>query len=154
MKNMSLTRSIPYWLLLVLSLVSAAVGGFLVWDNISTMQKTLLDGTATNVEVYVGQAWITGGAALLGAGVLGVLLTLAIGAVKSLIPAPNPVVVEPIDWTAPDTSTASAPGPVEGSATEIEPETELVDATEEDSEVEDQNGSSGSIATATNSNVR
>lgn len=148
--NTSLTRSISYWLLLFLSLASAAIGGWLVWDNTSTMRTTILDGTATNIEVYVGQAWITSGAALLAAGIVGVFLSLVLSVAKALIPR-APVVVEPIDWTADaaavetsDTSTPepadSAPEPVEGSETEPE----LVD----------QNGSSGSTATATNSSVR
>lgn len=150
MFNKSLTRSIPYWLLLVLSLASAAVGGWLVWDNATTMQTTLLDGTATNVEVYVGQAWITAGAAILGAGVLGVLLALVLAAAKSLIPA-APVVVEPIDWTADDE------GPASDDASEPAPEADEAPmdtepATEDGSE--DQNGSSGSIATARKISVK
>src|SRR5690606_31027465 len=96
----SLTRSIPYWLLLVLSLASAGVGGWIVSDNTATMTARLLDGTATGVEVYVGQPWIVLGAILLGAGVIGILLTLALAAARTLIPAASPVVVEPIDPAA------------------------------------------------------
>jgi len=150
MFNKSLTRSIPYWLLIVLSLASAAVGGWLVWDNATTMQTTLLDGTATNVEVYVGQAWITAGAAILGAGVLGVLLALVLAAAKSLVPT-APVVVEPIDWTAdeaPASDDASEPAPEAAEA----PTDDEAPATEDGSE--DQNGSSGSIATARKISVK
>jgi hypothetical protein len=141
MKNTSLTRSIPYWILVVVALVTTVLGGWLVWDNTSTMQRTLLDGTATNVEVYVGQAWITGGSAILAAGVVGVLLALGLAAAKALIPASAPVVVEPIDWTTQDDEPVeSIPEPVEGSTGD-----ELSD---------DQNGSSGSTATATKISVK
>lgn len=150
MFNKSLTRSIPYWLLLALSVASAAVGGWLVWDNATTMQTTLLDGTATNVEVYVGQAWITAGAAILGAGVLGVLLALVLAAAKSLIPA-APVVVEPIDWTADDEAPASDDA-MEPAPDAAEAPTDGDDAPEDGSE--DQNGSSGSIATARKISVK
>ncbi len=152
MFNKSLTRSIPYWLLLALSVASAAVGGWLVWDNATTMQTTLLDGTATNVEVYVGQAWITAGAAILGAGVLGVLLALVLAAAKSLIPA-APVVVEPIDWTADDDAIEPAPDAAEAPTDDDEPATEEGSVATEDGS-EDQNGSSGSIATARKISVK
>ncbi|WP_147040385.1 tetraspanin family protein [Microbacterium aerolatum] len=142
MNKTALTRSIPYWLLLVLSIAAVAVGGWLVWDKTNTMEITLLDGTATNVEVYVGQAWITAGAAILAAGVIGILLALVLAAAKALIPAATPVVVEPIDWTADDdTLTAPSADPV------VEEPT-----AEEDSD--DQNGSSGSTATATKISVK
>lgn len=157
MKNTSLTRSTSYWLLLVLSLASAAIGGWLVWDSTTTMLTTILDGTATNVEVYVGQAWVTSGAALLAAGIVGIFLSLVLSAAKALIPR-APVVVEPIDWTsrASDTSTGSANGPTnEHADSPLEP---IEDSAGEDSagdlESERQNGNSGSIATETNSNVR
>src|SRR6478609_12089546 len=98
--NKSLTRSIGFWLLLVLALASTAVGGWLISGQIGTMTTTLLDGTATGIEVYVGQSLVVVGSALLGAGVLGILLAVALVAVQSLIPVATPVVVEPIDWTA------------------------------------------------------
>ncbi|MGO2746285.1 hypothetical protein [Microbacterium sp.] len=151
MKNTSLMRSIPYWLLLVLSLVAVAVGGWLVVDNTATMQTTLLDGTATNIEVYVGQAWITAGAAVLAAGILGVLITLGIAAAKTLVPSSTPVVVEEIDWTAEDESSVdSAPERADSAPEPADSDPEPV----EGSELEDQNGSSGSIATATKISVK
>lgn len=140
MKNTSLTRSIPYWLLLVLSLFVAAAGGWLVWDNTTTMQTTLLDGTATNIEVYVGQAWITTGAAILAAGLMGLLFALGLAAAKTLLAASAPVVAPPIEEAVRDSEPQSVPEPVEGPAT--------------DPESSDQNGSSGSIATATKISVR
>ncbi|WP_426182709.1 hypothetical protein [Microbacterium sp. TWP3-1-2b2] len=142
----SLTRSISYWLLLVLSLASAAVGGWIISDNTAVMTARLLDGTATGVEVYVGQPWIVVGAVLLGAGVIGVLLTLALAAAKSLIPVAAPAVAEPIDWSK-DTEDAA-----ETQTTSVSDATEP--AADEAVEEEDQNGSSGSTATATNISVR
>ncbi|MCK2036989.1 hypothetical protein KZC51_12685 [Microbacterium sp. SSW1-49] len=94
-----------FWLLLVLSVASAAVGGWIISGQIATMTSTLTDGTATGVEVYVGQSLVVVGAALLGAGVLGILLAVALTAVRALIPTAAPVVVEPIDWTAENDTT-------------------------------------------------
>lgn len=158
----SLTRSISYWLLLVLSLASAAVGGWLIADNAGIMTAKLLDGTATGVEVYVGQPMIVVGAVLVGAGVIGVLLTLALAAAKSLVPTAAPAVVDPIDWSAhaeeeAGASTGSAAvatvdaSETDGPSTSSEADETVVD---ESADEEVQNGSSGSIATATNSNVR
>lgn len=163
--NKSLTRSIGFWLLLVLALASAAVGGWLISGQIGTMTTTLLDGTATGVEVYVGQSLIVVGSALLGAGVLGILLAVALIAVQSLIPAATPVVVEPIDWTAEadDTTTpvddatvaavvgeTSADGPL-GTTANDDVEADAETGADGD---EDQKGSSGSTATATKINVK
>ena len=64
--NKSLTRSIGFWLLLVLALASTAVGGWLISGQIGTMTTTLLDGTATGIEVYVGQSLVVVGAVVLG----------------------------------------------------------------------------------------
>lgn len=119
--NKSLTRSIGFWLLLVLSVASAAVGGWIISGQIGTMTSTLTDGTATGVEVYVGQSLVVVGAALLGAGVLGILLAVALTAVRSLIPTAAPVVVEPIDWTAENDTTIDET-PVAGDAPTAEPE--------------------------------
>ncbi|WP_226533025.1 hypothetical protein [Microbacterium paraoxydans] len=98
--NKSLSRSIGFWLLLVVSLAATAVGGWLISGQIATMTTTLLDGTATGIEVYVGQSLVVVGAGVLGAGIVGILLTLGLVAARSLVPAPAPTVVEAIDWTA------------------------------------------------------
>lgn len=144
--NKSLTRSIGFWLLLVLSLASAAVGGWIIAGQLGTMTSTLLDGTATGIEVYVGQSLVVVGTALLGAGVIGLLIAVALVAVQALLPTPAPVVVEPIDWTA-DADDETEP-------TE---RTDLpsADTTETESEGDEgQNGSSGSTATATKISVK
>lgn len=142
MKNKSLTRNVSYWLLLILSVASTAIGGWLVWDNISTMQTTLLAGTATNIEVYVGQAWITTGAALLAAGIIGLLLALVLSSAKTLTRVAAPVDVEQVDWTATDPEPADS-----------EPATDSANESESD-EAEDQNGSSGSTAIARKISVK
>lgn len=147
-KNTALIRSIPYWALVVLSLVAAGIGGWLVWDNTTTMARTLLDGTATNIEVYVGQAWITAGAGILAAGIIGILLALVVAAAKALVSAGEPVVVEQIDWAAQDEETL--PEPAEESTDSA---TERASETEQETE-DGQNGSSGSTATATKISVK
>lgn len=149
--NTSLTRSPAFWLLLVLSLASAAVGGWLVWEQVGTMTSTLLDGTATGVEVYVGQSLVVVGAALLGAGVLGVLLTAALAAARSLMRSS----VE----TSPNTATAvAAPSAVDEVTEEdldaASDESVVADADDVPREETDQNGSSGSTATATKISVK
>ncbi|WP_240744529.1 hypothetical protein [Microbacterium sp. PF5] len=54
----TLTRSIGFWILLIVSLAAIGVGGWLIAGQIGTMTSTLLDGTATGVEVYVGsRSW-------------------------------------------------------------------------------------------------
>ncbi|WP_311244253.1 hypothetical protein [Microbacterium sp. WCS2018Hpa-23] len=147
--NKSLTRSIGFWLLLVLSLASAGVGGWLIAGQVGTMTSTLLDGTATGIEVYVGQSLVVVGAALLGAGVIGLLIAIALTAVQALMPATAPVVVEPIDWT----SEADADDAIEP-ATDDDP---TLVASKDETIVENdepQNGSSGSTATATKISVK
>ncbi|MDN3445349.1 hypothetical protein [Microbacterium sp. APC 3901] len=146
--NKSLTRSIGFWLLLVLSLASAGVGGWLIAGQIGTMTSTLLDGTATGIEVYVGQSLVVVGAALLGAGVIGILVAVALSAVQALLPSPAPVVVEPIEWNAgSDTVDHNESTTVENDATDVQAE----QIAEDD---EAQNGSSGSTATATKISVK
>lgn len=147
--NKSLTRSIGFWLLLVLSLASAGIGGWLIAGQVGTMTSTLLDGTATGIEVYVGQSLVVVGAALLGAGVIGLLIAIALTAVQALMPATAPVVVEPIDWT----SEADADDAIEP-ATDDDP---TLVASKDETIVENdepQNGSSGSTATATKISVK
>lgn len=149
--NKSLTRSIGFWLLLVLSLASAAVGGWLVAGQIGSMTTTLLANTATGVDVYVGQSLVVVGAVLLGAGVIGILIAVALTAVQSVLPSAAPVAVEAIDWTAEEPSPEpSEATPVAETGTETS-EDAVAETTEDD---ERQNGSSGSTATATKISVK
>jgi len=79
----SLTRSIPFWILLVGSLASIAFGVWLTVDRLSVMTATLLDGTATGVEVYAGQSWAVFAAAFVGAGLVGLVAVLALAVARS-----------------------------------------------------------------------
>ncbi|MFE1645260.1 hypothetical protein ACFM35_06775 [Microbacterium sp. P01] len=94
-----LIRSIPFWVLLIGSIASAALGIWLVLDKIGTMTSTITDGSATGVEVYAGQAWVTVGAGLLTAGLIGLVLVLTLAVVRSFLPA---AVVEEIEIAASD----------------------------------------------------
>jgi hypothetical protein len=109
MKNTALIRSIPYWLLLVLSLASLGLGAWITTDQIGVMTTTLLDGTATGVEVYAGQAWVVFGGALVAGGIIGLFLALALAAAKALIPRAAAPVIEAIDWTAADADDDASP---------------------------------------------
>ena len=95
-----LIRSIPFWILLVGSLASIALGVWLVLDKIATMSATLLDGTATGVEVYGGQSWVTLGAALVGAGLVGLVSTLFLAVLRSFVAVAPVAAAESIDWDA------------------------------------------------------
>lgn len=123
--NKSLSRSIGFWLLLVVSLATTAVGGWLISGQIGTMTATLLDGTATGVEVYVGQSLVVVGAGVLAAGIVGILLTLGLVAARSLVPAPAAAVVEAIDWNA---ETEQPQAPVETATSEATASTEAAPA--------------------------
>lgn len=103
-----LVRSIAYWVLVLGSAASLAIGVLLTVPNIGLMTSSLLDGSATGVEVYAGQAWVTLGAALAGAGVLGVLLALALAAGASLIPRPVVADAAPEVVADPEGETADA----------------------------------------------
>ncbi|WP_460795241.1 hypothetical protein [Microbacterium sp. GXF0217] len=124
MKNTALLRSIPYWLLLVLSLAALGLGAWITTDQIGVMTTTLLDGTATGVEVYAGQAWVVFGGALVAGGIIGLFLALAVAAAKTLVPRANVQVVETIDWTAADAAddaSAKADEPAASDDATIEP---------------------------------
>lgn len=111
-----LTRSIPFWGLLVVSLATIAGGWFLTTDKLGTMTTTLTDGTATGVDVYVGQSIAQLGGTLIGAGVVGVLLTLAVAALSTLRPHPPVEVVEAIDWSSDAESADESPAAAEPAA--------------------------------------
>lgn len=96
----SLVRSIPFWGLIAGSLAAVGGGTWIAVSHIRSMTKTLDDGTATAVDVYVGQAWVVLGAVVLGAGLVGLILTLSLSAARVLIPA-GTAVVEPSDPTDP-----------------------------------------------------
>ena len=91
-----LIRSIPFWGLVVVSLATVAGGWFITTDKIASMTTTLTDGTATGVDVYVGQSLAQLGGILIGAGIVGILLALGIAALSTLRPHAPVEVVEPI----------------------------------------------------------
>jgi hypothetical protein len=96
----ALVRSIPFWGLVVASVGTAGYGAMVLAEKLGTMTTTLTDGTATGVEVYVGQSQAVFGAVLVGAGVIGILLALTVASLSTLRPAAPVEIVEPIDWDA------------------------------------------------------
>ena len=115
-----LVRSIPFWGLVAVSLGTIAGGAYVLNGTLGTMTTTLTDGTATGVDVYVGQSVAQLGAILVGAGVIGLLLALGVAAAATLRPHPPVEVVEPVDWegeaetVADDTAAAPAHGYEQG----------------------------------------
>src|SRR4051794_5037061 len=95
----SLLRSIAFWILVAVSIISVAVGAWIFSNRLALMTATLTDGSATAVDVYVGPSVALFGAVLVGAGVVGILLALTVAAAASLRPKAPVEVVEPIDWT-------------------------------------------------------
>lgn len=114
--RLRLARSIPFWILVVGSIASALYGTLVVIEKAGTMTTTLLDGSATGVEVYAGQAWVTLGAALVGAGLVGLIAALFLVVAAGFVPAPAVEVVEPIDWSADDADEPEAAEPVDADA--------------------------------------
>lgn len=84
-----LTRSIPFWLLVAGSLASAAAGSVVLIDKLTTMETALTAGTATGVEVYVGQIWAVLGAILVGVGAIGLLLAFTLGSLRAFAVTPR-----------------------------------------------------------------
>ncbi|GAA1958987.1 dinucleotide-utilizing enzyme [Microbacterium aquimaris] len=117
-----LVRSIPFWILLAGSAGVAGYGASMVTGTLDSMTTTLLDGSATGVDVYVGQSTAVVGAVLIGAGVLGFLLTLAVATAATLRPVTAPEVIEP--------PRADPDSELEDDATPVEAPTddEIVDA--------------------------
>ncbi|MGP3534936.1 dinucleotide-utilizing enzyme [Microbacterium sp. RD1] len=109
----SLIRNIPFWVLLVVSVVLTAVGGWLVSDRLGRIESAITTPTEqSNVEVFVSQSAVIGAGAVLAAGLLGILLTLTVAAIASLRPRVAEV-VEEIEWTSEDeTIPAPAAAPV------------------------------------------
>ncbi|MEE6390088.1 hypothetical protein V3G71_14690 [Microbacterium paraoxydans] len=160
--NKTLTRSAGFWLLIVVSLAAVGVGGWMIAGQVGTMTTTLMDGTATGVEVYVGQSLVVVGAVVLGAGLVGLLLSLGLVAARTLVATPvtAATIVEqeaPIiqDETVETVSAPREEPALPTAAAELaEPQVDAEPASAEPQADEDQKGSSGSIATATNSSVR
>lgn len=84
-----LTRSIPFWLLVAGSLASGAAGGVVLMDKLAKMETALTAGTATGVDVYVGQIWAVLGAILVGVGAIGLLLAFTLGSLRAFAVSPR-----------------------------------------------------------------
>lgn len=105
-----LTRSIAYWVLVVASAAAVAAGIALALPRLGTMEEALLAGTATGVEVYVGQAWITLAAGLVGAGVIGLLAALGLAATAAMLTTRTaPAVENPHETAVANDATATEP---------------------------------------------
>ncbi len=120
-----LVTSIPFWVLLVLSLASVIGGLVIVFQQIDAMQAVLNDPNATVVTVYVAQSWAIVGAALLGAGALGLVATLAVAAVVSTRPRPD-TSVENLDGASDDESFPFSAAPTVAAAATTAPAAPLV----------------------------
>jgi len=87
----SLLRSIPFWILVIGSVASLGLGAWIVVSKLDTMIKGLTAQTATTADVYGGQSWVVFGAALVGAGLIGLALALAVAAIGTFLRRPEPV---------------------------------------------------------------
>jgi len=105
-----LVTSIPFWVLVVASLAAIAGGLAIVLNGINAMEQVLNDPNATVVQVYVGQSWVVVGAAVLGAGAIGIVAVLALAAAATLTRRPD-VAIETIDWNSDDETVAESTSP-------------------------------------------
>ncbi|MEV7758135.1 dinucleotide-utilizing enzyme [Microbacterium sp. NPDC089180] len=126
-----LVTSIPFWVLVVASLAAIAGGLAIVLNGIDAMEQVLNDPNATVVQVYVGQSWVVVGAAVLGAGAIGIALVLALGAAATLTRRPD-VAIETIDWNSDDETAADSTAP----AAPFAPATTAAPLAVEDADVE------------------
>lgn len=85
MKRNALLSAVSFWILIALSLTASGIGAWIIRSHSDTMTRTLLDGTATGVEVYVGQSMIGVGGTILAAGIVGIAIALALGVVARLL---------------------------------------------------------------------
>lgn len=104
-----LRRSVPFWVLLVGSLGLTGFGAWLVFDRLGALSdgiRSQTTDTAAQLEVtvaaYVAPPTATVGGVILGAGLVGLLLALALATLSALLPRPAVEVVEAIDWTSDD----------------------------------------------------
>ena len=117
----SLVRSIPFWILLVGSLATAAVGAWLTVDKLAVMSVGLTAGTATPVDVYVGQVWAIIGGILLATGILGLALTVVTAVIRSFVPVTDVEIIEALDWSDDEDSLENTPIAAETPVTEAAP---------------------------------
>ena len=104
----SLVRSIPFWILLAGSVATSAFGAWLAVNTLGTMSVALTDGTATPVDVYVGQVWAIVGGVLIATGIVGLALALVVAVLRSFVPVTDIEIIEGLDWTADDEGLVAA----------------------------------------------
>ena len=104
----SLVRSIPFWILVIGSLATSAFGAWLAVTTLGTMSAALTDGSATPVDVYVGQVWAIVGGILIATGIVGLALALVVAVVRSFVPVTDVEIIEALDWSAEDEADAVA----------------------------------------------
>lgn len=105
-----LIRSVPFWVLVVGSVVSSAIGLWLTLDKLAIMTTTLSDGSATGVEVYAGQVWAVLGSILIGVGLIGLAFALTLAAAASLVKQEEPTLILADEAEDDDFDDESAPG--------------------------------------------
>jgi hypothetical protein len=108
----SLVRSIPFWILLVGSVATSVFGAWLAVTTLGTMSTALTAGTATPVDVYVGQVWAIVGGILIATGVLGLALVLVLGVLRSFVPVTDVEIIEALDWSDDDEDLAADEAPI------------------------------------------
>jgi amino acid permease len=104
----SLVRSIPFWILVIASVATSAFGAWLAVTTLGTMSVALTDGSATPVDVYVGQVWAIVGGVLIATGIVGLALALVVAVLRSFVPVTDAEIIEAMDWSADDDSDAVA----------------------------------------------
>lgn len=128
-----LARSVPFWAIAIVSVASIGFGLWLVLSKTGEMSTKLADQTAGYEQVYVSPTWVGFGGILVGAGVVGLIVLLALAAISSLLPQPlEEVVFEEIvaevEPVATDTVSVEAPAAAEPSVTEEAPTEEAATA--------------------------
>lgn len=120
----TLVRSIPFWILFVGSLALTGVGAWLVFTFVTAFEQAVRTGAADqaqqldlSISTYTIGPTATAGAVILGAGLVGLLLTAALAAAASVFARPAEV-VEAIDWMSEEeTASADEPTPAPAVAT-------------------------------------
>lgn len=107
----SLVRSIPFWILLAGSIATSAFGAWLAVNTLGTMSVALTDGTATPVDVYVGQVWAIVGGILIATGIVGLALALVLAVIRSFVPVTDAEIIEALDWSADDDALEASSAP-------------------------------------------
>jgi hypothetical protein len=93
----SLARSIPFIILLIASVAATGLGAWIALSKLTAMTSTLSATTQSAtaaVDVYAGGSWIVFGAALAGAGLIGLFSALAVATLRSFVPAAAEETVE------------------------------------------------------------